>query len=83
MYSGSAEGRAHATAPDLPALAHLHACEYSYTGYFGNEGSYIDLYVYGALHIAIPPYGEGVRAVTKAESSRISSPVPRGRKQSR
>ncbi|MCI0390725.1 MAG: hypothetical protein MOB07_18415 [Acidobacteria bacterium] len=83
MYSGLLEGRAHATAPDLPALAHLHACEYSHTGYFGNEGGDIDLYVYGALHVAIPPYGEGARAVTRAEPSRISSSVPRGRKRRR
>ena len=50
--------------PDLPALSHLHACEYSATGYFGNEGGEIDLYIYCALHVAIPPYGEGTRAVT-------------------
>lgn len=55
--------------PDLPALAHLHSCEYSATGYFGNEGSYIDLYVYGALHVAIPPYGEGTRAVMRTKPS--------------
>jgi hypothetical protein len=83
MYSGESEGLAHATAPDLPALAHLHACEYSATGYFGNEGSDIDLYIYGALHVAIPPYGEGVRAATRAETSRISSSVPRKHKRRR
>ncbi len=83
MYPGIAEGRAHKADPDLPALAHLHACEYSATGYFGNEGSDIDLYVYGALHIAIPPYGEGARAVTRAEPSRISSSVPHGHKRRR
>ncbi len=83
MYPGIAEGRAHKADPDLPALAHLHACEYSATGYFGNEGSDIDLYVYGALHIAIPPYAEGARAVTRAEPSRISSSVPQGHKRRR
>ncbi len=83
MYSGIAEGRAHKPDPDLPALAHLHACEYSVTGYFGNEGSDLDLYVYGALHVAIPPYGEGARAVTRAEPSRTSSSVPRGHKRRR
>jgi hypothetical protein len=77
MYPG---GRGHAADPDLPALAHLHSCEYSVTGYFGNEGSDIDLYVYGALHVAIPPYGEGTRAVTRDEPSRVSAPVPRGTK---
>jgi hypothetical protein len=80
MYPEIAEGRAHAADPDLPALMHLHACEYSATGYFGNEGSDIDLYVYGALHAAIPPYGKGARAVTKTEPSRVSSSVPRRRK---
>ena len=55
MYPEIAEGRAHAVDPDLPALMHLHACEYSATGYFGNEGSDIGLYIYCALHVAIPP----------------------------
>jgi hypothetical protein len=59
----------YATDPDLPAIAHLHSCEYSATGYFGNEGSDIDLYVYGALHVEIPPYGEGSRAVKKHKPS--------------
>jgi hypothetical protein len=58
-----------ATDPDLPAIAHLHSCEYSATGYFGNEGSDIDLYVYAALHVEIPPYGEGARALTKSKPS--------------
>jgi hypothetical protein len=80
MYPEIAEGRAHAADPDLPALMHLHACEYSATGYFGNEGSDIDLYVYGALHVAIPPYGERARAVTKTEPARASSSVPRRHK---
>ncbi len=71
------EGRGHATDPDLPAIAHLHSCEYSATGYFGNEGGDIDLYVYGALHVAIPPYGEGTRAVTRAKPSRASASAPR------
>jgi hypothetical protein len=49
MYPGANEGRAQAVDPDLPALSHLHACEYSATGYFGNEGSDIDLYTYCAV----------------------------------
>jgi 2OG-Fe(II) oxygenase superfamily len=67
MYPEIAEGRASKVDPDLPALTHLHACEYSATGYFGNEGSPVDLYIYAALHIAIPPYGEGARAVTRTK----------------
>ena len=35
MYPDAAAGRAHTQDPELPALAHLHACEYSATGYFG------------------------------------------------
>jgi hypothetical protein len=83
MYPEIAEGRANVEDPDLPALMHLHECEYSSTGYFGNEGSDIDLYVYGALHVAIPAYGKGVRGATKAKLSRVSSSVPRGRKRRR
>ena len=80
MYPEIAEGRAHAVDPDLPALAHLHACEYSATGYFGNEGSEIDLYIYCALHVAIPRYGERARAVTKTKPVVVSSSASRGGK---
>ena len=64
----------------IPALIHLHACEYSATGYFGNEGSETDLYVYCALHVAIPPYGEGARAVTRKKPFVVSSSARRGDK---
>jgi hypothetical protein len=80
MYPEIAHRRPHAVDPDLPALAHLHACEYSATGYFGNEGSDIDLYIYCALHVAIPPYGEGARAVTGTGPSRVPSSARRGHK---
>lgn len=73
MYPEMAEGRAHTVDPDLPALMYLHACEYSATGYFGNEGRDTDFYIYCALHVAIPPYGEGARAVTKTGPCRVSS----------
>lgn len=49
----------------LPAAAHLHSCEYCPWGYFGNEGSEIDLYTYAALHIKIPPFGRGLRNASK------------------
>jgi hypothetical protein len=80
MYPELVEGRAHPVDSDLPALMHLHACEYSATGYFGNEGSEIDLYIYCALHVAIPPYGEGARVVTKTGPSLVSSSVHRAYK---
>jgi hypothetical protein len=47
---------------ELPAAAHLHSCEYCPWGYFGNEGSEVDLYTYAALHVEIPPFGQGVRS---------------------
>ena len=50
---------------ELPAAAHLHSCEYCPWGYFGNEGSEIDLYTYAALHIKIPPFGKGLRVADK------------------
>jgi hypothetical protein len=49
----------------LPAAARLHSCEYSATGYFGNEGAEVDLYTYAALHIDIPPFGRGLRVAHK------------------
>ena len=50
---------------ELPAAAHLHSCEYCPWGYFGNEGSEIDLYTYAALHIRIPPFGKDAHKVDK------------------
>lgn len=50
---------------ELPAAAHLHSCEYCPWGYFGNEGSDIDLYTYAALQFEIPPFGQGPRAVNE------------------
>jgi len=83
MYPEIAEGRTPAANPDLPAVAYLHGCEYSATSYFGNEGGYTDLYIYGALHVAIPPYGEGARAVTKTNPARVRSSVVRSSKRRR
>ena len=79
MYPRAAEGRVETPDPELPALAHLHACEYSATGYFGNEGSDIDLYTYGVLHVDIPPYGVGPRGANQGESPRASASAPRKR----
>ena len=60
----------------LPVAALLHSCEYSPWGYFGNEGSEIDLYTYAALHVEIPPPGKGVRV---AEERPTSTAVKRER----
>jgi hypothetical protein len=79
MYPGAAAGGAHTQDPELPALAHLHACEYSATGYFGNEGSEVDFSIYGALHVQVPPYGTGPRVVGKVESPRVPVLAPRKR----
>jgi hypothetical protein len=80
MYPEASQCRDQAVDPHLPALSHLHACEYSATGYFGNEGSEIDLYTYCALHLAIPSYGEGTRAVTGTKLSIVSPSARRGSK---
>jgi len=61
---------------ELPAAALLHSCEYCPWGYFGNEGSDIDLYTYAALHIEIPPIGTSLRVANKL-STRTA--VKRGR----
>jgi hypothetical protein len=79
MYPGAAANRAETQDPELPALAHLHGCEYSATGYFGNEGSEVDFYVYGALHVEIPPYGKGPRVTGKVVSPQGRSSAPRKR----
>jgi hypothetical protein len=54
-------------ASELAAAALLHSCEYCEWGNFGNEASEIDLYTYAALHIDIPPFGEGPRQADKPE----------------
>jgi hypothetical protein len=66
--------------PEMPGAAHLHSCEYSPWGYFGNEGSEIDLYTYAALHIGIPAFGKGVRAASKAVKRAPAKRKPSTRK---
>ena len=46
---------------ELPAAGRLHSCEYCEWGYFGNEASDVDFYIYAALHVQIPKLGEGPR----------------------
>lgn len=58
-----------------PAAAHLHSCEYCPWGYFGNEGSEIDLYTYAALHIKIPPFGKGLRVANRPLKRAPDQPV--------
>ena len=48
-----------------PAAGHLHSCEYCEWGYFGNEASFVEFYVYAALHVCIPKVGVGPRAKTR------------------
>ncbi len=47
---------------ELPAAGRLHSCEYCEWGYFGNEASDVDFYIYAALHVQFPKLGEGCRA---------------------
>jgi hypothetical protein len=80
MYPGASQGQLAPLDPELPAIAHLHECEYSATGYFGNEGSETDFYTYGALHVAIPPYGEGPRHSSETRTTQQgTAPAPRKR----
>jgi hypothetical protein len=53
-----------------------HSCEYSATGYFGNEGSDSDFYLYATLHVTIPAWGKGPRKRAAA-----SIKMSRGRRQ--
>ncbi len=46
---------------ELPVAGRLHSCEYCEWGYFGNEASDVDFYIYAALHVQIPKLGEGPR----------------------
>lgn len=55
--------------PDTPAIEEIHACEYSSTGYFGNEGSDSRFYVYAALQIEVGPAGQ--RQTTEHLGARV------------
>lgn len=50
------------TTSERPAAGRLHSCEYCEWGYFGNEATDVDFYIYAALHVQIPKLGEGPRA---------------------
>jgi hypothetical protein len=50
-----------------PCAELFHSCEYSGTGYFGNEGSESDFYLYAALHVVVPAFGQPPR--TKSRSA--------------
>jgi hypothetical protein len=67
---------------ELPAAERWHSCEYCEWGYFGNEASYVDFYIYAALHVQIPKLGEGPRGNVKPsratkKTTRVGK--PRGR----
>lgn len=62
-----------ATEDEGPAIGHIHSCSYSEDGYFGNEASDTDFYLYLALHIEIPPLGEPPRVVIPAAAALPSS----------
>jgi hypothetical protein len=65
---------------ELPAVAHLHSCEYCPWGYFGNEGSTIDLYTYAALHFEIPAFDQGPRAAKRPLTRKPVKRKPAARK---
>ncbi len=55
---------------EFPTAGRLHSCEYCEWGYFGNEASDVDFYIYAALHIHIPAFGKGLRAEIPPAASR-------------
>ena len=55
------------TNQELPVAERLHSCEYCEWGYFGNEASDVDFYIYAALHIKVPSFN--ARQNLKAPSS--------------
>jgi len=59
--------------PDRPAIQHFHGCEYSATGYFGNEGGDTDFYVYAALHIEWPRWAEREGRLKPAKHAKRSA----------
>lgn len=63
---------------EIPALEYVHACEYSATGYFGNEASDTEFYVYAALQVTIPPFGERahIAGTTASETKAASAKKP-------
>ncbi len=70
--------------PDAPMAQHLHTCEYSTTGYFGNEGTDTDFYEFGALQMEIPKWGDGVRKPPqKAESKETKAGAKSSRRSKR
>ncbi len=72
--------RSEEDASELAAAALLHSCEYCEWGNFGNEASDIDLYTYAALHIEIPPFGEGPRQPDKPVKRTPAKGTPSTRK---
>ena len=51
--------------------------------FFSATDSDIDLYIYCAVHVAIPRYGEGARAVARTKPSVVSSSARHGDKRKR
>ena len=60
--------------PQLPAAARLHSCDYCPWGYFGNESSEVDFYIFAALHIEIPAFGRGIRRASKPSTRALAKP---------
>jgi hypothetical protein len=65
---------------ELPAAARLHHADYCPWGYFGNESSEVDFYIFAALHIEVPPAGERpLAAVRSSTAVKRRQPVRKGR----
>jgi hypothetical protein len=66
-----------------PCSEHFHSCEYSPTGYFGNEGSETDFYLYAALHVTIPAWGKGPRKAAGASGKTSGGKRKRSKRKTR
>jgi hypothetical protein len=62
FYDTHPDARTPALHANTPALEYLHDCEYSATGYFGNEGADLTLYMYSALYVKVPTVAARSRA---------------------
>ncbi len=63
------------TAQELPVAQRLHSCEYCEWGYFGNEASEVDFYIYAALHLMVPSLSARQKSTKRSKASATKQPL--------
>jgi len=63
------------TEQELPVAQRLHSCEYCEWGYFGNEASDVDFYIYAALHIKVPSFNARQNLKTPSSAPKSTKSV--------